>query len=497
MLTVKVNYYKSIKYGLWMKTEFNADWQNWIKTNVDNGQDKHGIFKILLDEGFSYQAIQREMQFEPTIPVEELVNPFASAQAKQNQVATNNYGQPIAQDNLFIPNGKQFNAESVQLYTVENFLNSHECQHIIAAIESQLRPSELSSFEADNTFRTSRTCDLGTIEDSLIEEIDQRICKLLGVDESYSEAIQGQHYSVGQEFKPHTDYFEEHEINEHGAEMGQRTFTVMIYLNTVEEGGITRFTKLGHDFEPKQGLAVIWSSLNPDGSPNSNTMHHAQPVLKGYKAIITKWFRSNSRLPEQPPMFARGANDFIPNYTATGFAKAQLPSSMLQKIRTFYSKHQQSQEKEIVPGGFISNSDQANTKSSSLVDLSAELRAEIHQTLKLLMEQWCGKELLPTYVYGIRVYHRGAVLKCHQDRLETHIISSIINIDQQVDQDWPLVIDDNYYRRHKVMLKPGEIIFYEGGRLTHGRPYPLDGDSFANIFCHFKPADYIPRQLSQ
>ena len=34
-----------------MKTEFNTDWQNWIKTNVDNGQDKNGIFKILLDEG--------------------------------------------------------------------------------------------------------------------------------------------------------------------------------------------------------------------------------------------------------------------------------------------------------------------------------------------------------------------------------------------------------------------------------------------------------------
>ena len=32
-----------------MKTEFNADWQNWIKTNVNNGQDKNGIFKILLD----------------------------------------------------------------------------------------------------------------------------------------------------------------------------------------------------------------------------------------------------------------------------------------------------------------------------------------------------------------------------------------------------------------------------------------------------------------
>ena len=150
-----------------------------------------------------------------------------------------------------------------------------------------------------------------------------------------------------------------------------------------------------------------------------------------------------------------------------------------------------------MPGDFISNSAPKKTKASSLIDLSDGLRTEIHNALKLMMEQWCGKELLPTYVYGIRVYHRGAVLKCHQDRLETHIISAIINIDQQVDEDWPLVIDDNYYRRHQVLLKPGEVIFYEGGRLTHGRPYPLKGDSFANIFCHFKPADYVPRQLSQ
>lgn len=480
-----------------MKTEFNPDWQNWIKTNVDNGQDKNGIFKILLDEGYDYQAIKQEMQFEPTIPIDQLVNPLAAAQAAKQQVISDNYGTPIATDALFIPNGEQINSELIQLYTVEHFLNSDECGHIIAAIESQLRPSELSSFEADTAFRTSKTCDLGTIEDTLINDVDERICKLLGIDPSYSEAIQGQHYSTGQEFKPHTDYFEEHEISEHGAEMGQRTFTVMIYLNTVEEGGITSFTKINQDFQPKQGLAVIWSSLNPDGSPNPNTLHHAQPVIKGYKAIITKWFRSNSRLPEQPPMFVRSANDFIPNYTAAGFCKAKLPRGMLEKIQKFYASHQEALETEVVPGNFILNSNHKTTKASSLIDLSDELREEIHNALKLMMEQWCGKDLLPTYVYGIRIYHRGAVLKCHQDRLETHIISAIINVDQQVDEDWPLVIDDNYCRRHQVRLKPGEIIFYEGGRLTHGRPFPLKGDSFANIFCHFKPADYIPRRLSQ
>ena len=44
---------------------FNTDWKAWIKTNVENGQDKNSLFKILLDEGFTYQAIREEMQFEP------------------------------------------------------------------------------------------------------------------------------------------------------------------------------------------------------------------------------------------------------------------------------------------------------------------------------------------------------------------------------------------------------------------------------------------------
>ena len=49
-----------------MKTDFNADWKTWIKTNVENGQDKNRLFKILLDEGFTYESIREEMQFEPT-----------------------------------------------------------------------------------------------------------------------------------------------------------------------------------------------------------------------------------------------------------------------------------------------------------------------------------------------------------------------------------------------------------------------------------------------
>jgi hypothetical protein len=65
---------------------------------------------------------------------------------------------------------------------------------------------------------------------------------------------------------------------------------------------------------------------------------------------------------------------------------------------------------------------------------------------------------------------------------------------QKVDKDWPLVIDDDDYRQHHVILKPGDMFFYEGARLRHGRPFEFIGDSFANIFCHFSPIDYIPRK---
>ena len=477
-----------------MKTEFNADWKNWIKTNVDDGQDKNGIFKILLDEGYSYESICQEMAFQPALPANKLINPFDTANKKQTQQVTN-YGTAIDQSKLFIPNANKLNSDVLELYSLESFLNSEECSKIVDLIKSELRPSTLSSSESDKSYRTSRTCGLGSIGGDFMREIDLRICRLIGIDPSYSEPIQGQYYDVGQEFKAHTDYFEQHEMAEHGGVMGQRTYTIMIYLNDVEEGGETRFSEVNTQFSPQQGMAVIWSSLNPNGTTNENSMHHALPVLKGYKAVITKWFRSNSRLPAKPPMFTKEANEYVPNYTTEGIRKATLPPKLLKKIQKFYRANVKRAQEEHVPGDFIINAKKKNQKSSSLVDLSPKLRQQIHNTLKPLLEEWSGKQLNPTYVYGIRNYHRGAVLKTHRDRLETHIISTIINVDQNVDEDWPLVIDDNFYRRHHVILKPGDMVFYEGARLTHGRPFEFNGDSFANIFCHFSPVDYVPRKL--
>lgn len=285
-----------------MKTDFTPEWKIWIKTNVDAGHNKDGIFKILLDEGFDYSAIKREMNYEPAVQVEQLINPFHAASQQQ---AVSNHGAQIDPDELLVSNAVRYDSDKLDLYILDNFLSTDECEQIIALIRQKKQPSTLSSYSVDQSFRTSSTCHLGLLGDNFMQEINLRICRTIGIDPSYSEVIQGQYYEVGEEFKAHTDYFESHEMSTHAAQMGQRTFTFMIYLNTVKSGGETVFPKIKKSFKPEAGKAIIWNSLNRDGTANVNTLHHATPVKEGYKAIITKWFRSCSNQTPTPSMYMK------------------------------------------------------------------------------------------------------------------------------------------------------------------------------------------------
>ena len=256
----------------------------------------------------------------------------------------------------------------------------------------------------------------------------------------------------------------------------------MIYLNDVIEGGETEFPKLNKSFIPKKGTALIWNNLNEDGSLNSNTIHQAHPVLKGEKTVITKWFRQASLTLDDK---TDDLNKHIQTYTDEGFKKEQLDADLFNEIKEYLALHKDDFYDEFVEGNFI-QSDKVDVPSR-LFELSDELKNKIHNSLQKPMEAWSKTKLEPTFVYGIRDYKKGAVLIPHRDRNETHIISAIINIDKKVEKDWPLEIDDHFYRRHEVFLEPGEVLFYESARLLHGRPTPLKGESYSNIFCHYMP----------
>jgi prolyl 4-hydroxylase len=183
--------------------------------------------------------------------------------------------------------------DDLQLYALDDALSPKDCARVIALINHHLRPSTLSYPSPDNEFRTSQTSDLCFLKSPVALAMDEKICRTLGIREAYAEGIQAQRYDVGQQFKPHWDYYipDSQAYAKFATVRGNRTWTFMVYLNDDMEGGATRFTKIDLAFQPKTGMALLWNNLLEDGSPNPMTMHCGEPVTRGHKLIITKWFR--------------------------------------------------------------------------------------------------------------------------------------------------------------------------------------------------------------
>jgi prolyl 4-hydroxylase len=180
----------------------------------------------------------------------------------------------------------------LSLFQYRGFLDDAACARIIALIDAERRPSELANYNGDTAFRTSETCDLDSAEPA-VAALERLITDLTGLDPLHGEPIQGQRYAVGQEFKGHTDYFEPDSIDfdKFCSVAGNRTWTVMIYLNEPEAGGATRFKAIDKIVQPEMGKLLAWNNLRPDGSCNPSTIHQGMKVRAGVKYVITKWFR--------------------------------------------------------------------------------------------------------------------------------------------------------------------------------------------------------------
>lgn len=70
------------------------------------------------------------------------------------------------------------------------------------------------------------------------------------------------------------------------------------------------------------------------------------------------------------------------------------------------------------------------------------------------------------------------------------ITSAIINVDQDVGnmyEPWPLEVYGHDGRAQNITMIPGDMVLYESHSVLHGRPFPMKGKYYANIFVHFKP----------
>jgi prolyl 4-hydroxylase len=187
---------------------------------------------------------------------------------------------------------EQIVAGRAELWVAERFFDAVECGRLMAMIDMVARPSEAYALSYDSGVRTSYSGDVDP-HDPFVRKLQRRIDSLLGLEGAIGETIQGQRYTPGQEFKAHIDWFPPNSPAWQREKVygGQRSFTVMAYLNPVEDGGETDFPKLDIAIRPKAGALLIWNNADENGVPNPLTAHAGNPVIRGTKYVITRWYR--------------------------------------------------------------------------------------------------------------------------------------------------------------------------------------------------------------
>lgn len=201
------------------------------------------------------------------------------------------------------PLAYKLETDIAEIYAIGDFLSPGECKQLIAMIDDVAEPSTLYDKQAMNDgFRTSYSGNFDPY-DPFVKGISRKIDDVLGMEAPYGETIQGQRYAPGQEFKPHNDwlYTDQHYWIGEEKNGGQRSWTAMVFLNDVEEGGDTHFTAAGLAIKPQTGALLLWNNALPNGDPNEGTMHAGTPVTKGKKYVLTKWYRAR-QIPSHPDL---------------------------------------------------------------------------------------------------------------------------------------------------------------------------------------------------
>ena len=176
-----------------------------------------------------------------------------------------------------------------------DLLSAQECAELRALAGDRLVRSETvvhaTGGSEVNAARTSEGMFFTRGENALVARIEARLAALLNWPLENGEGLQVLRYAPGAEYKPHFDYFDPAQPGTAAVlrRGGQRVGTVVMYLNTPEQGGATVFPDAGLTVHPIEGHAVFFSYSQPAAA--TKTLHGGAPVIQGEKWVATKWMR--------------------------------------------------------------------------------------------------------------------------------------------------------------------------------------------------------------
>lgn len=260
--------------------------RQWIAENTAAGSDTAALLAAMCQAGWNTSVAAAAIQ-----AVLHDTSPPAARTMPGPQLNTS----PTLLDGGDQPVHVLMQLEHPQVVLLGNVLTPDECAALIAAASPRLARSHTvqtaTGGEEVNQSRTSSGMFFQRGETELVQRIEARIARLLCWPVEYGEGLQVLHYGPGAEYKPHYDYFDPDEpgtptLLRRG---GQRVATLVMYLNSPQQGGATVFPDMGLQVAPQQGNAVFFGYDRPH--PATHTLHGGAPVLAGEKWIATKWLR--------------------------------------------------------------------------------------------------------------------------------------------------------------------------------------------------------------
>jgi prolyl 4-hydroxylase len=202
------------------------------------------------------------------------------------------------------------NFDENQIYEFENFLTKEECEALIAYGSSRVKPSMVvcsNWVNCPNPSRTSENTFVKDSENNVAEMVTVKVERVMGINRRHFEDLQIVHYDKGKEYKEHWDACVSNDLKNCDSLVipsGQRYATFLIYLNDEFEAGETCFPRRNKPngkctdpdafkVRPKQGKAVLFFNLEPDGvTVKDNAIHAGLPPSSGEKWMCNKWIRT-------------------------------------------------------------------------------------------------------------------------------------------------------------------------------------------------------------
>ena len=179
----------------------------------------------------------------------------------------------------------------------------------------------------------------------------------------------------------------------------------------------------------------------------------------------------------------------LPRFTSQGCLATKLPMELKAALVKEFHRRRGEAQHETDPALVTFSSEALRPEMTWLTASRAEKKVRVW--LEKALAQWCELPRLEHQAtYGVRTYKRGSILQPHTDRFLTHVISAIVHIASKgLRSDWPLELLPHEASHVQEIFLGDDVdcLFYESAVVPHGRPLPLDGEEYSNIFFHFCP----------